>query len=203
MKKKTCLCLIFLLSMSVFLFAEDEGLLIDGFEGVISGGLEGTVDYGAGNSSEVEVTAATDIKYSGNQSLKVVFDAVSGGYMWVARGYGLDAKNSGWLVEPEEINWSEYNAISFYMYGSGSKTKIAFDIKDNGNEMWRFMLEDDFTGWKRIICLFTDFFARGDWQPNNADKNTALDFPLKSFQIEPLPQAKGVLYFDDMELIKK
>ena len=89
------------------------------------------------------------------------------------------------------------------MYGSDSKTKVAFDIKDNGNEMWRFMLEDNFKGWKQIVCPFKDFFARGDWQPNSADKNYTLDFPIKSFQFEPLPEAKGALYFDDVRLLEK
>ena len=186
-----------------FSFADSQGLLIDDFEGAISGGPDGTVDFGAGNGSSIEVIAATDIKYSGSQSVKVTYNAVSGGYMWIARGFGLDAKNSGWLVKPENIKWSEYNAIAFYMYGNESKTKIAFDIKDNGNELWRFMLEDNFKGWKRIVCSFNDFFARGDWQPNNADKNSTLDFPIKSFQFEPLPQAKGILYFDDAELIRQ
>lgn len=203
MNKAVYLCLIFILSMIALSFAENKNLVIDDFEGVISGGPDGTADFGAGNGSQVEVTAATDIKYSGNQSLKVNYDAVSGGYMWVARGYSLDVKNSGWLIKPEDIKWNEYNAISFYMYGSESKTKTAFDIKDNGNEMWRFIVEDGFKGWKRIILPFNDFFARGDWQPNNADKNATLDFPIKSFQFELLPEAKGVLYFDGVELMKK
>ena len=179
---------------------QGQGLLLDDFEGLISGGLEGTVDFGAGNGSSVEVTAATDIKYSGNQSLKVVYDAVADGYMWVARGFGLDAKNAAWLAKPEDIDWKKYTALSFYMYGSDSKAKIAFDIKDNGNEIYRFMTEDNFTGWKKITCPFNEFFPRGDWQPDNADKNATLDFPVKSYQFEPRPIAKGTVYFDQVAL---
>lgn len=179
---------------------QDKGLLIDDFEGIISGGGDGSVDFGSGGGSLVEVIADTNIKYSGNQSIKVIYDAVSGGYMWVARGFELDVKNSAWLVKPPDIDWAKYNAFSFYMYGSDSKAKIAFDIKDNGNEMWRFMVEDNFQGWKQVICPFKEFFARGDWQPDNADKNANLDFPIKSFQFEPQPEAKGTLYFDGVEL---
>ncbi|MCX5714920.1 MAG: hypothetical protein NT033_09035, partial [Candidatus Omnitrophica bacterium] len=122
------------------------------------------------------------------------------GYMYIAKGFGLDAKNATWQVKPQDIDWKKYNAISFYMYGQDSKTKVAIDIKDNGNEIWRFMVTDDFKGWKKTVVPFKDFFVRGDWQPDNADKNAALDFPLKSYQFEPLPPAKGTLYFDDVEL---
>ena len=198
--KKLLVTLAFFLFLSTFCFAQEKSLLIDDFEGVIVGGPDGTVDFGAGGGSTVEVAAATDIKYSGKQSLKVVYNAVPGGYMWVARGFNLDTKNAGWKVLPEDIKWEEYNAFSFYMYGNDSQTKIAFDIKDNGNEMWRFMVEDNFKGWRKINCSFNEFFARSDWQPDNADKNASLDFPIKSYQFEPRPEAKGILYFDDVEL---
>jgi hypothetical protein len=122
--------------------------------------------------------------------------------MWMARGVNLDARNAQWLVKPEDIKWSEYNTFSFYMYGSDAKTKVAFDIKDNGNEIWRFMVEDNFIGWKQVVCPFSAFFARDDWQPDNADKNATLDYPIKSYQFEPRPEAKGTLYFDTVELIK-
>lgn len=203
MRRRIFLFLIFLLSITAISFAESQGLLIDNFEGLIVGGPQGTVDYGAGGGSSLEVGPGIDIKYSGNQSLKITFDAVTDGYMWVARGFDLDAKNAVWAVRPEDVQWGQYNAIAFYMYGSDSKAKVAFDIKDNGNELWRFMLEDDFKGWKRIVCSFSDFFTRGDWQPGNADNNAALDFPLKSFQFEPRPEAKGDLYFDEVEIIQQ
>jgi hypothetical protein len=123
--------------------------------------------------------------------------------MWLARGFDLDAKNAQWLIKPLDIDWAKYKAISFYMYGSDSKAKIALDIKDNGNELWRFMFEDNFEGWKQIVCPFNEFFVRADWQPDNADKNATLDFPLKSFQFEPRPEAKGTVYFDDVQLMNE
>ena len=191
-----------ILFFSSLCFAQGEGLLLDDFEGAICGGLDGTVDFGSGNGSSVDLTASTDITHSGKQSLKVIFDAVPDGYMWVARGFGLDANNAGWLVKPEEIKWNEFSAISFYMYGSDSKAKVALDVKDNGGEIWRFMAEDNFKGWKQIVCPFKDFVVRDDWQPDNADKNGTLDFSLRSYQFEPRPEAKGTLYFDDVELIR-
>lgn len=184
-------------------WAEGSDLLLDDFEFSVSGGPEGTVDFGAGNGSSAEVTAANDIKNSGNQSLKVVYEAVPGGYIYAARGFGLDARNANWPIQPSDIKWEEYSAISFYVYGTDSKAKIAFDIKDNGGEIWRFITEDDLKGWKRIVCSFDKFIARDDWQPNDADNNQQLDFPIKIFQFEPLPGSKGALYFDTVELVSQ
>lgn len=196
------ICLIFVLFFAASIRAEDlKGFMIDDFEGVITGGPEGTVDFGAGNGSSVNVTASTEIKHSGSQALKVEYDAIAGGYMWIARGFDLDVKGAAcWRVKPEDIKWKDYNALSFYMYGANSKANVAFDLKDNGNEIFRFIVEDNFIGWKQIVCTFAQFFARTDWQPNNADKNSAIDFPIKSFQFEPLPESKGILYFDDVGL---
>ncbi len=200
--KKWYLGLILVLGFAICGYAEDSGLLIDNFAGSIHGGAEATIDYGAGAGSVVMVSAETDIKHSGSQSLKVVYDVVPGGYMWVARGFDLDARQAGWLKQPADIDWPAYNAISFYAYGSNSGTTIAFDVKDNGNEMFRLTFVDDFTGWKNISLRFKDFAARDDWQPANANRNATIDFPLKSFQFEPLPPAKGTIYFADVELQK-
>jgi len=203
MKKTLLLLAVLCLCVAVSLcYAEKQFLLIDDLEGEISGVPDGTVDYGAGNGSNVEVSASTEIKQSGSQSIKVVYDAVPGGYMYVARGIELSAKKADWLVKPADIAWEKYQAISFYMYGTNSGVDVAVDIKDNGNEMWRFILKDDFTGWKQIICAFEQFFARDDWQPDLADKNGQLDYPIKSYQFEPR-SGKGTLYFDAVTLIEK
>ena len=202
MKKAIFFAAVLFLSAAGICSAE-ETLLLDDFEVTVSGGAEGTVDFGAGNGSAIKVIGATDVKNSGKQSLKVDYDAVAGGYMYIARGSGLDAKNAGWPVKPSDIKWEEYSAISFYLYGSDSKKMIAFDIKDNGGEIWRFLVEDNFKGWKKVVCSFDKFMVRDDWQPQDADNNLNLDFPIKIFQFEPLPESKGTLYFDTVELIKK
>ena len=203
MKKILLVLAAMVLMVGTALAQEASNFLLSDFENTISGGPDGTVDFGAGNGSAVQVTASTDIKHGGSQSLKVEYDAISGGYIFVAKGWYLDAKNAAWLVKPEDVDWKAYNAIAFYMYGSNSKNKIAVDIKDNGGEVWRFIIEDNFTGWKQVVCPFAEFYPRSDWQPEGADKNGSIDFPLKHYQFEPLPAGKGVLYFDDVELIKQ
>jgi hypothetical protein len=115
--------------------------------------------------------------------------------------------NTNGLDKPEDISWQDYSAIDFYMYGSDSKANITFDIIDNGFEVWRFIFTDNFTGWKQIVCPFSEFRVRSDWQPDNADKNAKLDFPIRAFTIEfsikPSPDGKikeGTFYFDKVEL---
>lgn len=184
-------------------WAAENNLLIDDFEMAVSNGPEGTVDFGSGNGSTVEVAQATEIKNTGNQSLKVTYDAINDGYIYVARGSGLDAKNAQWTIKAEDIKWEDYSALSFYLYGTDSKARIAFDVKDNGGEIWRFITDDDFKGWKKVVVSFDKFVMRDDWQPNDADKNGTIDFPIKVFQFEPLPGSKGTLYFDTVELVKK
>ncbi|OQB12923.1 MAG: Carbohydrate binding domain (family 11) [Candidatus Omnitrophica bacterium ADurb.Bin205] len=201
--KKAGLLVALILVFSVVSFAQGDNLIIDDFETPIIKGLDGTIDYGSGNGSSVEVSSEPKIKYSKDSSLKVVYNAVAGGYMWIARGFDLDAQNAGWLVDPQDIIWDDYSALAFYMYGSDSKNRIAVDVKDSGNEVWRFIINDDFNGWREVVCPFEQFAVRDDWQPESSDKNSIINFPLKSYQFEPLPESSGTLYFDRVELIKK
>lgn len=175
-------------------------VLIDSFESEIS---SETVDYGASENSSISVDAAKDIKVCGEQSLKITYDLRPSGYMWIARGYGLDVKGAAvWEVEPKNISWKRYKAISLSMHGRNSGGVIALDIKDSGGEMWRFLLDDDFEGWKEIICPLAEFFPRGDWQPETAERNEILDFPIMAFQFEPRLPGAGVYYFDCLKVVK-
>lgn len=207
--KKTLSHLSGLLFVSFFIFfitasfaqQEKKFLLLDDFEDEITSGPQGAVDAGSGNGSAVAVSADKTNKKSGEQSLKIEYDAMAGGYMWVARGYGLDvAGAAGWSKKPEEIEWSRYAAFSFNMLGAGQGAKIAFDVKDAGGEIFRFMVTDDVKEWKQVVCPFDQFFARGDWQPPTATTNGTLDFPIRSFQFEPIAVAKGALCIDEVRL---
>ncbi len=176
-------------------------VMIDSFEGPLN---KQTVDYGAAEGSSVQVSADTNIKMCDAQSLKIEYDLKPSGYMWIARGYNLDVKGAArWLVKPQDIKWKSYKAISLEMYGTNSGGVVAFDIKDAGGEIFRFIIDDNFTGWKEIICPFKEFFPRKDWQPEKATKNEVIDFPIMSFQFEPRLPGKGVYHFDCVKVIKK
>ncbi len=181
--------------------AQKKELLLDSFEGPLT---KETVDYGSSEGSSVVVSAESNLKVCGAQSLRLDYELKPQGYMWIARGYKLDVEGAAkWLLPPSQIIWGKYNAFSVYVYGRNSGGVIAFDIKDSRQEMWRFIIDDDFSGWREIICPFDAFFARKDWQPASATVNDVLDFPIMSFQFEPRTPSKGTYYFDCVKLVEK
>lgn len=179
--------------------APAKPLLIDSFEGPID---KTTVDSGTSEGTTLAVTGDTALKMCGNQSLKIEYDLKNSGYMWIARGYNLDVPGAAqWLIGPKDISWRSYNAISLNVYGAKSSGVIAFDIKDAGGEIWRALIDDDFTGWKEVVIRFKDFFPRKDWQPQTAEVNEKIDYPIMSYQFEPRLPGKGVYYFDCVTLV--
>lgn len=200
MKQVYCLILGLVLLFGLGCALGPKEVLIDSFESEIN---SETVDFGASENSSITVDAAKDITVCGEQSLKITYDLRPGGYMWVARGWGLDVSGAAlWEVEPQAVNWRRYKSISLSMYGRNSGGVIAFDLKDSGGEIWRFLLDDDFEGWREIICPLAEFFPRGDWQPEGAERNEILDFPIMSFQFEPRLPGGGVYYFDCLKVVK-
>ncbi len=177
-----------------------SSLLLDSFEGEIT---NRSVDFGASEGSSLVVSADREIKVCGEQSLRIEYELRPSGYMWIARGQGLDVAGADkWLVSAKEIKWSKYSAFSLSMHGNDSGGIIALDIKDAGGELWRFLIDDDKTGWKEVRCPFVDFFPRGDWQPEVARRDGVLDFPIMSFQFEPRILGNQVYHFDCLRLIK-
>ncbi|MFA5039399.1 MAG: carbohydrate binding domain-containing protein [Candidatus Omnitrophota bacterium] len=204
MKKRTyAMSLVFFFLCMAWASAQEnpKAFLLDDFEGDVISDPKGTIDAGSGNGSSVVVSADRENKKSGEQSLKIDYDAVGGGYIWVARGYQLDVKGAAlWTKAPQDIDWSRYGAISVYLLGEGSGARIAFDIKDAGGEIFRTMITDDTKGWKQVVAPFDQFLPRGDWQPAAAEVNGNLDFPVMSFQFEPIAVAKGVIHVDAVTL---
>lgn len=193
-------CFLFIILFLIACGKAPAPLLLDSFEGPINAE---TVDFGSSEGSSLEVEALNSEKACGAQSLKIIYDLKLSGYMWIARGYGLDVEGaSAWLIPPDKIEWNKYNALTISMLGMDSGAVIAFDIKDRGGELFRFLIDDDFKGWKEIICKFSAFFPRGDWQPENAEVNGVIDFPIMSFQFEPRMPQKGELIFDCVTLKK-
>jgi hypothetical protein len=203
------LAVLVILTLGAFSGYAADSLLLDSFEGQItpagitSGTMSGNVDYGAGGGSSVEVYADNTEKCDGKQSLKVVFFAMPGGWIWIARGYNIDVKGAGaWNVSPRDIKWNDYNAFSFWMKGTNSGKQLAVDIIDAKKEYYRYLAKDDSDQWKQVIIPFKAFEARTDWQPNDAVKNKTLDFPIMTYQFEPRPKNEGEWSFDKVELLK-
>jgi hypothetical protein len=178
-------------------------LVIDSFEGKIIGGENATVDYGSGSGAKVDIFPAKEPVCDGKQSLKITYDASSGGYIWIARGYNLIIKNAAqWKIAPSKIKWDIYDALTFFIYGESSGNDIAVDIVDNGKEYWRTLIKDDTKGWKEVTIPFADFKTRTDWQPDTATRNNTIDFPVEAFQFAPKSGA-GTIFIDKVSLHKK
>ncbi len=174
----------------------EESSVLDSFEGNIS---SQTADYGSASNSSVDVTASKDSK-CGQQSLMLDYNLAEKGYLYCARGYGLDVLNALWEAPaPDKIDWSKYTGIRLQMKGTQSG-QLAFDVKDAGGELWRFMINVDSTEWKEVVIPFDQFSVRHDWQPSTSDGNQKLDFPIRSFQFEPKTVGQGQFYFDCVEL---
>lgn len=198
MKRLLSLFILFFICFLAGCRPAPEPVLLDSFEGQIS---SETVDFGSADNSEIIVTASQDNNFCGNQSLKITYRLAAGGYMWAARGYGLDVEGaSAWLVNPEDIEWNRYKAVSIAMYGQNSGAIYAFDLKDKGGEIWRTLIDDDFQGWQEISLPFQIFFSRKDWQPDQAEVTETLDFPVMSYQFEPLVPGEREVYFDCIKI---
>jgi hypothetical protein len=204
-KSRNFLITVFIVAVvGIFVLGGERGtgrnLLLDNLEGELN---HQTVDYGSDAASSIDVSGAADVKICGKQSLKLAYDLDAAGYMFCARGFGLDALEANkWSKEPSKINWNRYQGFSFMMFGQ-KNGKVAFDVKDSGGEMWRIILDDDVEGWKEVVIPFSALTAREDWQPESAARNKILDFPIKSYQWEPRAPGKGVLYFDCVKLVRK
>ncbi|MFP4345668.1 MAG: carbohydrate binding domain-containing protein [Anaerolineales bacterium] len=62
-------------------------------------------------------------------------------------------------------DWSSYEGVSFWLYGTGTGVDLFFDISDNRNpgsttddaERFTYAITDDFTGWQQFSIPFADF----------------------------------------------
>lgn len=160
-------------------------------------------DFGSSSGTSIDVGGYIGAKKCGTKSLRIKYNLLEGGYMYCARGYRLDEPGAAWDgPHPEKIDWNGYSGISLQVHGS-RRGPIAFDVKDSGGELHRFLIDDNFYGWKEIYVPFTSFISRTDWQPQNATVNKVLDFPIFSYQFEPKNPGEGEVYFDCLMLVKE
>src|SRR5262245_12954674 len=105
--------LLMILFVSATIQVQAEEVLLDSFEGKIE---KGTVDFGAAAGSSLEAAGDQAQKACGNQSLKLTYNLATGGYMYSARGFGLDAPQAQWEGPAfDKINWQDFKGISFQM----------------------------------------------------------------------------------------
>jgi beta-glucanase (GH16 family) len=74
------------------------------------------------------------------------------------------------------MDWTDYNALSFWLYGANTGGVVQVDLFDNRNpefdgdtaERFYYRLADDYVGWRQWVIPFALFQRRTDFQPNGA-----------------------------------
>jgi len=133
-----------------------------------------------------------------NNVLSVAYDIGSWGGFTHAFTDGVD-----WTSQ----DWTAYNALSFWMYGTETDGIIQMDIFDNRSgpgdtaERWYYRLDDTFGGWKQFTIPFELFQRRTDFQPNGApDDGLGLNEVAGYAFGFPAGAGAHVIYFDDVAL---
>src|SRR6266542_3232323 len=157
-----------------------DPLVVDDFETPLRSGLDGTIAIGFltfrdPNSSVAISTSAPPAPVPGvsdpNTVLKLDLNVVS--YAGVTHGFE-NATADQWVSQ----DWSAYEGISFWLYGTNSGTDLFVDVLDNRNspppttddaERWSVAFKDNFIGWQEIKLPFAIMARKeiGNGAPND------------------------------------
>jgi beta-glucosidase len=162
-----------------------ESILITDFED----SSQELITY-AGPQSKVTAVYSTEQAKSGKQSAKVTHNT-------------KDWAGALVVVPKEKGNWTGMKTYRMWVYGSGSNSKFYVDLEDAQKEQFRYVLTDDFKGWKEIVIPLSDFKWRTDWQAPDAVLNKKFDFPMMTVQFCTANLANCTLYFDDIVIDSK
>jgi beta-glucosidase len=108
-------------------------------------------------------------------------------------------------------DWSAYDALQFWMYGTNTGATVQVEIHDDPNsdvegdsaERFYYRITDDFEGWKQFTIPFGSFVRRTDWQPAGAmdDGLTLTNVAGYSFGL-PTGTEEQTLYFAQIEVVQ-
>ncbi|WP_214320443.1 glycoside hydrolase family 3 N-terminal domain-containing protein [Nonomuraea sediminis] len=102
-------------------------------------------------------------------------------------------------------DWSPYEGFSFWVKGTASGQKVAFEIKDGGagagsSELFESSFTDTSASWRQIKVPFTEFTRRTDYQPGGAPTDGELDLVAMWGYAMRLPTTSGTLLWDDVQV---
>lgn len=198
--------LMLLISVSTVFSQDSENIVLDDFEtDAVFSSIDsfnnaiGHTPWGD-STATVELSLA-EVERDGEMSsvLAINYDIPT----WGGFTHALtDGEN--WVSQ----DWTAYNALRFWLYGSNTGGIIQFEIFDNRNpnanndtaERWFYRIPDDFEGWQQFTIPFDSFQRRTDWQPGSAP-NDGLGLDEVSGYAIGLPVGTAVMYLDDVELI--
>ncbi len=224
MKKLTLVVLILVLLVTLTVIAQDTSaspavieleLVLDDFErGLLFrddafGNDIGHIPWGD-TAENVTLAARLLVPYSrlavptsptrANTVLAVTYDIGSWGGFTSVFNNGTD-----WIG----MDWTAYNALTFWLYGNNTGGMIQVEIFDNRNpaqtgdtaERWYHRIADNYAGWQQFTIPFDLFQRRSDWQPNGA-LNDGLGLTDVSGYAFGFPAGVGLhtAYLDDVGL---
>ena len=100
-------------------------------------------------------------------------------------------------------DWSAFNGIRFWLYGTNSGAEFQIEIFDdgpdaNGAERFDYTFFDDFTGWQLIEVPFSAFTVATDFNPNPIDGS--LDLNTVWGYVFPIVSGTSTVKFDDISI---
>jgi hypothetical protein len=97
----------------------------------------------------------------GNTTLKIDVDVTG----WAGFAYLVhETSTRTWRSQ----DWTAFQGLSFWMYGTNTGTELFVDVLDNRNpcsqvddaERYVYEFADDFSGWKQIVVPFSDMVRK-------------------------------------------
>ncbi|CAG0937099.1 beta-glucosidase [Thermoflexales bacterium] len=106
-------------------------------------------------------------------------------------------------------DWSRYDGLRFWFYGTNSGQQIQIEIFDNRQlenlgdsaERWYQRFTEDFSGWQQISLPFALFQRRSDYQPGSAPNDGLNLTEVSGFAFNmPSVTSETIYYVDQVEL---
>jgi len=120
--------------------------------------------------------------------------------------FSLEFASGGWggstghnLPAPQD--WSSYDGLSFWLYGSNSGIDMKLTITDNGGEGFEAVFTDNVSGWK-LVSLPWQSFTRASWQPGGAPDDGLTLTGVTAYGFFMIPGTSAHLYFDQVKLFE-
>lgn len=112
----------------------------------------------------------------------------------------------GRTYEPTPQDWSAFEGIGFWFYGSNSGGRFQLELHDNraagstASERYEFRFVDNFGGWQQFRIPFTSFVRSADFQPEGVPDDGLTLTEIWEYDIV-LPQATTTVYIDNLVLL--
>ncbi len=171
--------------------------VVDDFEAGLPGGWFQYGDYGSGTAIATNVVATDTVPgaATGNHVLEIVYTSA---------GWGA---GTGRNIPGED--WSLYDGLAFWFFGSNSGGTYRVILSDNPNpdvpgdsaERFAYEFKDNAVGWRYVLIPWGAFFRDYAYQPGGAPDDGLTLTQVQAYALA-LPAGTRVAYVDDVRLVK-